>query len=379
MRRLTVSPRTDWQKKVEDLGLIFHTTEDGAPYWNEQACYEFSAKEIDLIESATNELSRMCLKAAEHVIEQNLFARFGIPEFAVEAIKSAWEEEPPSIYGRFDFAYDGSRAPKLLEFNADTPTSLLEASVIQWYWLKDVFPQYDQFNSIDERLLTKWNELRDYLQGNVIHFACIDTEEDMMTVTYLRDTAERTGFSTIPLLMEDIGWDAISGSFVDLQNLPIHTIFKLYPWEWMVHEEFGKHLLSSYTTKSKWIEPIWKMVLSNKGVLPILWELYPDHPNLLESYFDGPGNMKEFVVKPLLSREGANITINAKGLELKTDGDYGEEGYIYQAFAKLNDFDGNYPVIGSWLINWESAGVGIRESDNLVTDNLSRFVPHFFN
>jgi glutathionylspermidine synthase len=128
-----------------------------------------------------------------------------------------------------------------------------------------------------------------------------------------------------------------------------------------------------------WIEPIWKLILSSKGILPVLWELNPGHPNLLEAYFDGPRGMKEFVRKPLLSREGANVTVYHEGKEgFHTSGTYGEEGYIYQALAPIACFDGNYPILGCWVIGGNSAGMGIRESQTIVTNNLSPFVPHRF-
>ena len=151
MRRIANDPRPDWQKKVESVGLTWHSLEQ--PYWNESAFYEFTAKEVDVLEAATNELEKMTLAAAQHIIDNRLYSRMGIPEIAVPLIESSWEAEPPSLYGRFDLAYDGVHPPKLLEYNADTPTSLLEAAVVQWYWLQDVFPKRDQFNSLHERLI----------------------------------------------------------------------------------------------------------------------------------------------------------------------------------------------------------------------------------
>src|SRR5438128_5878652 len=138
MRRVTVAPREGWQRIVEEAGLTRHSGE--VPYWNESAFYEFTAKEIDVLETATNELEKMTLQAAQHIIDQKLYSRMGIPDIAVPLIESSWEAEPPSLYGRFDLAYDGVTPPKLLEYNADTPTSLLEAAVVQWYWLQDCFP-----------------------------------------------------------------------------------------------------------------------------------------------------------------------------------------------------------------------------------------------
>jgi glutathionylspermidine synthase len=375
--RLLARPRPGWEKIVERQGLIYHHTQGGA-YWNEAAYYSFSSHEVDEIEAATNELQRLCLEAGQHIIDQKRFKDFGIPDRVVEAIEWAWTAEPPAIYGRFDLAYDGTQPPKLLEYNADTPTALLEASVVQWYWLEDLHSKDDQFNSIHERLVTKWKELRDYCASPVYFAAAEDRQaEDLMTTTYLRDTATEAGHETAALLMKDIGWDADSHAFVDLEGRPIKSIFKLYPWEWLVHEEFGPRLLET-CRDVQWIEPIWKMMWSNKALLAVLWELYPNHPNLLPAYLDGPRDLTRYVKKPRLSREGANITYVGE-TRIETPGDYGDEGFVYQALAPVPVFDGNHAVIGSWLVDGEASGIGIRESDGPITNNLSRFVPHLFS
>ena len=127
-----------------------------------------------------------------------------------------------------------------------------------------------------------------------------------MTVTYLRDLAQQGGFKTDALTVAEIGWNG--ECFVDLAENRIHSIYKLYPWEWLLAETFGKHLVDTYH-QMQWIEPIWKMVASNKGILAILWEIYPDHPLLLEAHIDKPALMVDYVRKPLYSREGANITV----------------------------------------------------------------------
>jgi glutathionylspermidine synthase len=383
VHRLLRIPRDGWETKVEKLGLTFHHSYEASgehrAYWDESVYYMFSSREIDELEAATNELHQMCLAAAEHVIEKDRFAELAIPPEAIPAIRSAWEREPPAIYGRFDLRYDGTSPPKMLEYNADTPTALLEAAVIQWYWHAELNDWRDQFNSNHEKLLDKWVELKDHLRSNTVHFCHADNRdtEDLMTAMYMRDVAMQAGFETDSLLMDQIGWDHEHACFVGLNDEPMHTVFKLYPWEWMLSEKFGAYMLQTHE-QMDWIEPIWKMLLSNKGILPILWELYPDHPNLLPAYFDGPHDMAEFVVKPLLGREGANIRIVTRSREWETTGDYGDEGFVYQQFAGLPNFDGAFPLIGSWVIDQESAGIGIRESSSLITDNVSRFVPHVF-
>jgi glutathionylspermidine synthase len=379
MRRVNGTERQGWRERVEEQGLIFHTNLDGSPYWNETAHYEFARAEIDSLEAATNGLYALCLEAGQQIIDRDLFAQLKIPPAAVPLIRRAWEAEPASIYGRMDLAYDGSGPPKLLEFNADTPTALLEAAVIQWTWLEDVAKGADQFNSIHERLVAKWTELRTYLRGGPrVHFTAIrDSWEDEVTCAYMADCASQAGLETHFLAIDEIGWDRKRERFVDLEEHSITSLFKLYPWEWLLADEFGAHI-PKIEASMDFIEPIWRMMWSNKGLLAVLWEMFPGHPNLLPAYFDGPRDLTSYVKKPLLSREGANVTIVQNGQELATEGDYGAEGFVFQEYRPLPVFDGQRPVLGSWLVDGESAGMGIRESTELVTRSESHFVPHLF-
>ncbi len=374
MRRIVSTPRPDWQKKVEAAGLTWHTS-GSHPYWNESAFYELTPEEVDLLASATHDLEKMTRTAVQHVIDNRLYSTMGIPESAVPLIEHSWEAEPPSLYGRFDLMYDGCHPPKLLEYNADTPTSLLEAAVVQWYWLGETHPASDQFNSIHERLIALWKDLTPHIPNRRVDFCSVDVDEDWITAMYLRDTAQQAGLASSLFAVEEIGWDG--ARFVGPNDKPLTSVFKLYPWEWMVREDFGKYLTLSDTL---WLEPPWKMVLSNKGILPVLWKLYPNHPYLLAASFKPPSANADWVRKPLLGREGANVTLHQAGREIETGGDYGQEGFVFQDVGPLKSFGGMYPVIGSWVIGHEendsAAGIGIRESDTPITTNMSRFVPH---
>lgn len=373
MKRNNIKPRHGWQKKVEKIGFCFHTPE--MPYWDETAYYEFTMPEILLIEKATTELWSMCLKAVDYVIENKMYGKFFIPEWTIPLILSSWNEDHPSIYGRFDLCFkDG--VLKMLEFNADTPTSLFEAAVIQWFWLQGIKKTKDQFNSIHEKLIAYWSEQKPLFNNMPLYFSCIkDNAEDFTTSEYLRDCAIQAGIETGQIFMDDIGWDTNAECFTDLEDKPIKNIFKLYPWEWMINEPFGKYI--SVDRKSAyWIEPAWKMILSNKAILPILWELFPESEYLLPAYFD-EGHLENYVKKPILSREGANVELITNKIVIeKTEGEYGEEGFIYQESFILPEFRGNHPLIGSWIIGQQAAGIGIRESKGLITNNTSRFIPH---
>ena len=375
MKRCTLVPRSDWREKCESVGFNYHSM--GGTYWDESGCYEFSAQEIDTLEAVTNELCEMSLAALEKVIQDGRFHEFAIPEEFTSYVTESWNHREPSLYGRFDLRWNGAQSPKLLEYNADTPTSLLEASVVQWQWLQDVYPKCDQFNSIHEKLIERWISMHSRLSGDSLHFTCAqDSEEDLGNLEYLRDTAIQAKYNAQQLFIEDIGWSEQERCFVDSNNERISAFFKLYPWEWLVREDFGKNLLAK---SAKIIEPAWKMLLSNKALLVVLWEMFPNHPNLLPCYFSPDLLRGKHVEKPLLSREGENITIRDGKLTLDSQkGSYGKEGYVYQAFAPLPQFDGNYPVIGSWIIGDEAAGIGIREDTTLITKNSSRFIPHYF-
>ena len=378
MKRLDMVPRPDWPQKMEELGFGFHSI-DGI-YWDERACYEFTATEIDTLEIATGELHEMCIEAAGHVIDEKLYERFAIPPEFVPLIERSWNDDEATLFGRFDFSWDGHGAPKMLEYNADTPTSLIEASVAQWYWLQEVVmprqPRADQFNSLHEKLIERWKEIVAELPSKTVHFACVaESEEDVGNLDYLRDVAMQGGVDAKFIDVEQIGWDAVAKCFADESNDEIKTLFKLYPWEWMVREAFGRNLLDS---SMRVIEPAWKMLLSNKAILPVLWELFPDHQNLLPSYFEPQKFATDFVKKPILSREGANVTITTAKGEIAIPGEYGAEGFVYQAYHPLPVYDGSHTVIGSWIIGDEPAGIGIREDESPVTKNTSRFLPHYF-
>jgi len=377
MQRERCAPRANWSQKLVDRGFLFAEA-DGLPYWTEDACYKFTADEIDEIEAATNELHGMCLTAVQRVIDHKLYGALAIPEIYIPYIEKTWEREDPSVYGRFDLVYDGKTPPKMLEYNADTPTSLFEGAVVQWDWLEEQKKGEDQFNSIHEELIASWSNIADRIKPTepVIFTADYQSVEDYTTTLYMRDTCSQAGIKTDEIDLKDIGWNDKKNVFTTLKEEPIRNLFKLYPWEWMAREAYAENVLHDNT---KFIEPAWKMILSNKGILPILWEMYPDHPNLLPTYCSPKAIETAYVKKPLLSREGSGIEIVAPGLRIvDKETPYGKEGHIYQAYQELPDFDGNHPVIGSWVVGGKSCGMGIREDRGPVTGNASRFTPHYF-
>jgi len=380
MKWITIPPRENWESLVESQGFIYHTPEQ--QYWVEDHAYQFDQNEILKIKTASEELQKLCLELVESVIQKRDFDRLAIPREFVPAILESWYAQDPSIYGRFDFSYDGKDSLKMLEFNADTPVTLLESSVIQAHWLEDhrtlLGEHSRQFNFIHEHLVQAWKNYAlsaKLSPEDTVYFSCVtDSNEDLKNVEYMQDCARHAGIKTKFLFLENMGWNG--KQFVDLSGAPILHCFKLYPWEILIHEQFGQQLIRR---PMRFIEPAWKMILSNKAMLPMMWEKFEGHPNLLPTYFE-PGPLgKSYVRKPIFSREGANITIVRENEVIETEGDYGYEGFIYQEYTPLPKFGESHVLIGSWIIGGKSSGICIRESSSMITDSYSRFVPHFFN
>ncbi len=374
MKRIPIQPRKDWIQKIEAQGFLFYDLDN---YYNETAAYEFSAAEINAIEAATAQIHDMCMEAVAYIIKNKLWSRMFMKPYFAELIEKSWKEDACSFYGRLDLAYNNGNI-KLLEFNADTPTGLLEASVIQWYWLQEYNKSFDQFNSIHEKLVSHIGVCKSYFPNNLLHFTAVRNHtEDYMTVKYLEDCAAQAGVQTEFLYIDEISLDT-ENRFCTPEGKPIDSIFKLYPWEWLFNEEFSQYLPVRNNVEINWVEPAWKAILSNKMLLVILHELFPNSPFILPARFNGE-LAKSYVRKPVFSREGANVTIVKNGVVVdETGGEYGEEGFIYQQYTELPNFSGNIPIIGSWLIGGVPAGMGIREGSNLITNNTSRFVPHYF-
>lgn len=385
MLRRDIAARTNWHDTAQEYGFSFHTI-DGQAYWDESAYYQFTLEQIENdIEDPTQELHEMCLHVVDKVVQsQALLNDFCIPEAFHEAVSDSWQAKSPSLYSRLDLVYDGTGPAKLLENNADTPTSLYESGFWQWLWLEQqvdsgALPNAsDQFNSLQEKLIMRFRDIANHYQQKNMHFSCcLDSDEDRGTVQYLQDCAAQAGLSTPFVFIDDIGVTD-THRFMDLDNNPMDMAFKLYPWEFMLKEEFGE--IAAYSD-TKWVEPIWKSVLSNKALLPLLWEMFPNHPNLLPSYLHRDLNKVDkagkWVKKPIFSREGANIMIIDNGdIIAQTGGEYGDEGVIFQQFTHLPKFADNYTLIGSWLVNDMPAGISVREDNTLITQDTSRFVPH---
>lgn len=403
MKKIDLPERLNWREHAQEVGFSFADMH-GEPYWDETSAYAFSLQQIETdIEDPCTELHAMCREAAEQIVASEfLMDRLAIPEAHRDLVAESWRRGDPEIYGRFDLAYNGNGPAKLLEYNADTPTSLYESASFQWQWLEEhletgvLAKGCDQFNGLHEALVARFKSL--FKVGTDLHFTAVaDNPEDYATVEAMAWAAREAKLGAHYCDIEKI---AIStdGQFLDDQERVIGVLFKLYPWEDLLREDYANHIA---TSGCMFLEPPWKALLSNKGLLPVLWQMFEGHANLLPAFFEqdvvlaGRGATAPtvaaayeraavqlqagYVRKPILSREGASVSIHKGGeiIEQSKNTAYSEQPKVIQAYHALPQFDGFRPVIGAWVVGQSCVGIGIREDRSRITQDLSRFKPHF--
>lgn len=375
---------------LESLGFIWHTDNDESPYISNELVV-VSEQEAEAFYEATNELYDMYVEAAEHVVENDLFHEIGIPFNLVDVIKESWENDVHwHLYGRFDLVGGINGQPiKLLEFNADTPTALFETAIVQWAILKqNNMEESSQFNATYEALIDNFKRLvtleedvstfeERYDGWNFLFTSVRGNSEEENTVRLLQHIATEAGFNTEFAYIDDIDFDPEEGIFYNEENYELW--FKLIPWEDIALEESDLAMLLSNIIKNQKaiiFNPAYTLLFQSKGLLKILWDLYPNHPLLLESSFEPLEGQKQ-VKKPTFGREGGNVSIldeNASELE-SVDGDYANHKMLYQAYTELaTDTQGSSYQAGVFYA-FEACGLGFRKGGKIL-DNMSKFVGH---
>ena len=375
---------------LESLGFVWHTDSDESSYISDELVV-LSESEAEAYYEATNTLYDMYVSAAEHVIQNNLFHDIGIPFNLVETIKESWETDIHwHLYGRFDLAGGVDGKPiKLLEFNADTPTALFETAIVQWAILKqNKLEESRQFNATYEalldnfkRLVTLEEDVSDFeirYEGWKFLFTSVyGNSEEENTVRLLQHIATEAGYKTEFAYIDDVEFEPDNG--ISYNGESYELWFKLIPWEDIALEESDLAMLLGNIIKHQKaiiFNPAYTLLFQSKGILKILWDLYPNHPLLLECSFEPLTGQKQ-VKKPIFGREGGNVSIideQAQVLE-SVEGDYSNHKMIYQAYTELaTDTQGNSYQAGVFYA-YEACGLGFRKGD-LILDNMSKFVGH---
>lgn len=375
---------------LESIGFGWHTDLDGSRYISNKLV-SITQDEAEAFYEATNELYDMYVAAAEYVINNDLFHELGIPFNLVDIIKASWENDVHwHLYGRFDLAGGVDGKPiKLIEFNADTPTSLFETAIIQWAMLKfNNLDEAAQFNDVYEALVENFKRLvtleedtsafDEYYEGWKILFSSIaGSSEDENTTRLLEAAARDAGFECDFAFASEVSFDDENGIFWNGQNWEYW--FKLIPWEMIAIDESDLALIIKNIIKNQKaiiLNPAYTLLFQSKGIMKILWDLYPNHPLLLESSFE-PLNGKKQVKKPFLAREGANVSIiNSDGsIEIQNDGEYANGKFLYQEFADFAKDENGDSYQAGMFFAFEGCALGFRKGKDII-DNYSKFVGH---
>lgn len=381
----TISPSL-----MEEVGMSWHTDPDGQPYVADEIV-QVTEAEAESYYAAANELYDMYVEAAQHVIDNDLFLELDIPYNLVDQIHRSWESDHRHLYGRFDFAGGVDGLPiKLIEFNADTPTSLFETAVVQWALLKaNGMDEAAQFNTVYESIRDNFRRLvtgeedpetfgQYYRYQNILFSSIRDLPEDERTVSFLQHLASDAGFQTDFCYMDEVGFLEEEGIF-NPDETRFDYWFKLYPWEDIALQTDGINgILDDITrnTDTVILNPAYTLLFQSKGIMKVLYELFPDSPYLLETRYEALRGKKQ-VAKKMFGREGANTVIyDAAGQILKeVPGEYDRYRTIYQEFAEYpKDSQGRSYQAGVFFA-WEACGLGFRRGGEIL-DNLSKFVGH---
>ncbi|MDB5492555.1 MAG: glutathionylspermidine synthase [Micavibrio sp.] len=384
MQREASIPRQDWQdfnlRFRFGVGTSLHqpaswVEEDN---WRENACYSLTTHEADVIAEATKDLHDLCLHTLDKVITAGNYGReLGIPDVAIPMIERSWKRRDPSLFGRFDLAYDGVSPPKMIEYNADYACLLLESSVLQYHWaVANQHPR--QFNNLHANLIDHWEKAQMKLGFQTLHMTADFSEtECVQTLDYMAQTAESAGLTVRKIDLAKIGWDDNKKVFFDDQDQDIQTLFKLKGWEGMMASDFAPYLAIDPETIQV-IEPSWKMLLASKAFMATLWKENRNHPNLLPTFHTVDPFGDTFVRKPVWGAmgEGVSIAIDDNRARVEAGLDY-ESTDIYQQYQPLPVFDGKSALVCSWMVGNNPAGIGIREEKGNIVGGKSVFVPHY--
>lgn len=393
MERISITPRADWQAKVEALGFSWHSP-DGQPYWNEGAYWKFSSADVENIRSVVSDGYAMLIDAVTFVIENKQLPLFGYDDDTIEMIESSWERRgrEPMLYGRFDLAFSGGQA-RILEFQADNPGNLFETSMVQRYWVTEALPGAAQMNSLHEMLVAQFRRInllnRSFLDSSPMHITTLTPNpEAEVNASYLLNVAQEAGVIAKFVGLGDIAWqepmyDGEYGTFQDADGVEIRSLVKLAPLNWMLQDSFGEHMIELIVDNQfQIVEPAWKLVAQNKRIWTTVWDRNQFHPALLNTSSvlapliataaDG------YVTKPCNGLEGQNITMrNFVGEVIdSTEGAFAGDQFVYQERALLAQADGQFAVISAWTAPDTLCGLSVRESPNAIVDSSATFVPH---
>ncbi|MGR8921138.1 MAG: glutathionylspermidine synthase family protein [Gammaproteobacteria bacterium] len=336
------------------------------------------------IKHAANELHAMFMHATHHVMEDDArLARFNIPRALWPKIHQSWNNRRTHmITGRLDLSVS-ARGIKVYEYNADSASCYLECGNIQREWARHygVADGRDAGEDLFADLCAAWRVSG--VDGD-IHIMLDDDPEERYHALYMKAAIEQAGLSCRLLDgLAGLTWDD-GGAVVDRDGRPIRWVWKTWAWE-TAFEEIRAQLEGGENDKVTVaprladvllrqgvmvFEPLWTAIPSNKAILPVLCELFPDHPNLLETRYELSDDLRArgYAVKPIGGRCGSNVAVVNRHDDVvaATEGRFDNQPHIYQELFPLPRIGDYYVQHSAFVVDGHYSATCVRVDPGLV-------------
>ena len=344
------------------------------------------------LKRATNELHALFLHATHTVLTTpELQKHFNIPDVLWPRIRQSWDNRRNEmITGRFDFCLTEAGL-KLYEYNADSASCHMECGKVQGKWAEYYRCEtgVDAGEDLYDQLVTAWRKTG--ITGTV-HILVDDVDEERYHALYMQDAMTAAGIRSKCLTgFEGLAFNA-HREVEDADGELIEWVWKTWAWETAL-EELRQQLLSNpdqppasprlldvLTRPDTMVfEPLWTVVPSNKAILPVLWDMFPDHPYLLESRFRLNEGLRQqgYVSKPIAGRCGQNIRLHDadSGLIDETGGAFEQQNLIYQAICPLPRIAGYNVQLCTFSVAGNYAGSCVRVDQSPIITTHSDVLP----
>lgn len=374
MRIENFKKRENYEKYLLDDNFNFWDDEN---YWIEDEALILTYKEASDLVKASKEFHEMSKDLIEDIIKKGDYYKFETSSYLlnIEEIEKSWNDKSFSLFGRLDIGFKNG-VPKILEYNADTPVTYMECSQIQERWYQDKKGSYEQFNSMKNEMLKRWDFFKKNNPNAFIHLMCNQNYiEEVDSANYMLALINQIGLSGKVIESENFFLED-NGDMFDKDNQKIEHLYKIIPWDFFWQENWG-HLIGK---KVNVIEPAWKALMNDKILFAYLWEKHPNHPYLLETVLEINSlnsSTKNFVIKPIDGKQGNNIKMfKDNALTSFTTGFYGASPMIYQERADDIKFGNHYYGVSSWIVGDTPVAFGARRDLLEIITNNSSFLSH---
>lgn len=396
MKRVKVAARDNADERAMSTGVLSveKTLQNGLSYrtWDESSAYLMSRDDVDEIVSAISSVVSMAREAADFLLDGE-WGTFGMSNEIFELVRNSFDSRETEFFTRYDFAYTADGSLKLVGIEPDSPRYLVETAHTQRTWLFDMFGnkvknhKVTQLNSIPEMILEAFKEFKNNDKNLHVFTSSLERGEDSISSSYIKGLARTCGLNVSGHRMKDLIWDKFSNVWVDEKGDEVTSFYKHYPWELIMSSPSSKNFIEHYEDFKQTLDPLWKIIMSNRAVLPAMYHLFPDSKILSPAKLDDvTGIGEDYVMSPVLLSSSRNEMGVLKGRAFTSWGenmkDLSNQPTI--AYRKLDmpkryrDASGGYrfTFLSVFTVGGSLAGIGVRESRLPLLGAHSTFKPH---